>query len=142
MSTRKIKKRPTSWATYDHSKSKKEENSGEVVTIPNDAFTIRELYQKHAVPEGLHRNGHYDEDVSHDDDVTYRTPGWDLSDIDEKLKTIKTVKDKIEQKKILDQKAKETEKIKSELKIELEQEKAKEDEGRQQKKSEEEKKPD
>lgn len=139
---KKIKKPPTSWATYDHTKMTKEKNSGEVKTVPNEAYTIRELYERHAVPEGLNRNGHYDEDVSHDDDVSFRTPGFDLSEIDNKLNTIEAVKKRIENKKILDQKSKDKEKIKSELLKEIEQIKAKEDEGRHQKKSEEKKEPD
>ncbi len=129
---KRIKKVPLSQATYDHTKQPGERVSDEIVTIPGQTMSIREMYQRGTqLPEN---SGNYDEEVDHDDDVKHRTPGYDLSDLDQHKTNIETYKRLVEEKKESEKK----EKIKGEIRKEMELEKQKSEEERQAK---EEKKP-
>lgn len=87
-----------------------EKNSGKSITVQDEAYTIKELLEKHT--QGLMPNVGktpiYDyEEATHEDDITLRKPNLDLTDIDElKVKVKKTVS-KVEQQKA--RKKKETE---------------------------------
>ncbi len=71
-----------------------EKNSGKSKTVQDESYTVRELLEKHAnglMPQ-VGMNPQYDyEEATHDDDVTFRKPDLDLTDIDEiSLKVKKT----------------------------------------------------
>lgn len=86
------------WNRKNARRSEKE--CGPSQTIPGESYSIAELLEKHAhgiLPQVGHK-GIYDdqETLDHDTDVSYRTPGFELSDITEKLEEYDELKEKIE----------------------------------------------
>lgn len=131
MSRKRIIRPPLSQATYDHTKQPGEKGSDEIVTIPGQTMSIREMYQRGTqLPEN---QGNYDEEVDYDDDVSIRTSGFDLSDLDQHKKNIETYNKAVKAKRVKDEK----DKLKGEIRKEMEVEKQKSEEERQAKKEKE-----
>lgn len=75
-----------------------EKNSGKSITVQNEAYTIKELLEKHTqgLMPSVGLNPQYDhEEATHDDDITHRKPNLDLTDIDELKTKVNATKEKI-----------------------------------------------
>lgn len=61
-----------------------EQNSGEVLTIPNEGLSLSDLLYKHTIDyQGYERKGSFNEDPEHDDIDVVQTINSDLTEIDE-----------------------------------------------------------
>ncbi len=112
----RIKKPPLSQATYDHTKQPGEKVSDEIVTIPGQTMSIREMYARGAqIPEV---SGNYDEEADYDDDVGIRTPGFDLSDLDKHKENLEIIDKAVKAKKAKDEKDKQKKELRAEIEAE------------------------
>lgn len=113
---------------YKHLPHHYETCSSKSQTVPDMAYSIRDLYDNHRIPEGLNREfeHEFDEDPSHDDDVSYRTSGFDLSDIDVPASNLRKVKEHLKEQKEKEEKQQIRDALREEIKKELEHELANE----------------
>lgn len=85
-----------------------EKNDGKSQTVQDESYTIRELLEKHTqgLMPNVGLNPQYDHDEpTHDDDVTLRSPDFDLSDIDKMKEKVSTAKNKLQKAQKEKQKA-------------------------------------
>jgi len=78
------------WYNHKEIPSPGEENSGEVITVPYQSYTIREIFEKfgNGMPLPIGHNGNYDPDPDIDNPDPYRSPDFDLADLTELQNTI------------------------------------------------------
>lgn len=82
-------KKPQTQANYDYKNRYKEPGSKDSKTIQGEGYTIQDLLQKHAsgIAPPVQLTGEYDdEEPDLDDDISYRQPDTDLTDIDNLVK--------------------------------------------------------
>lgn len=77
------------WDNYKQSASSYEYNSGELVTVPNMAYSIKEILEKftrgQAVP---HHEGFYSDTDNFDEDDLLRRPDFDIVDVEYELQNL------------------------------------------------------
>jgi len=83
--------------TYKVKKSEQIKITEPSQSVAGEAYTIKELLEKHAngIMPQLTINDQYDNDPELDDDVTMRNPDLDLTDIDTMAEKVKKTQDKI-----------------------------------------------
>jgi len=90
--------------TYKVKKSEQTTITEPSQTVEGEAYTIQELLQKHVngIMPNVGLNPQYDGDdteVSFDDDITFRKPDLDLTDIDTMAEKVKKTTQKIKKAK-------------------------------------------
>lgn len=71
------------WYNYKLTEEDQEKNSGDLITIPDQAYTIKEILEKFTngvLPDLTKLSGYPDEEPTFDDTDPIRDPAFDLAD--------------------------------------------------------------